>query len=85
MSRAWAKGSTPAWRRIRAYVLARDGYRCQLKLDGCTTTATQAHHTIARETAGDNPTHIVATCRNCNLKVGDPRAHDPDPRGSTQW
>lgn len=34
MSKAWASGSTRAWRRIRAQVLARDRYRCRAHADG---------------------------------------------------
>ena len=43
MSKAWKGGSTTAWRRVRALVLARDGYRCRLALPGgvCTGLATQ--------------------------------------------
>ncbi|GAA2543757.1 hypothetical protein GCM10010210_13060 [Pseudonocardia hydrocarbonoxydans] len=80
MSRSWAKGSTPAWRRVRSQVLARDQYRCQLQLDCCTHVATQVHHTVAREVAGDDPAVLVAACQPCNGRVGDPRRFDPAPR-----
>lgn len=33
MSRAWAGGSTRAWRRTRRAVLERDGHRCQRPAD----------------------------------------------------
>lgn len=85
MSRAWQSGSTREWRRIRAWVLTRDERRCQLKLEGCTTIATQVHHTVGREVTGDNPDYLVASCLSCNNKVGDPRRHDPAPRPSTRW
>lgn len=85
MSRSWARGSTRAWRRTRARVLARDGYQCQLKLDGCTSKATHVHHTVGREVSGDNIAHLVAACEHCNLKIGDPRRHDPAPRLRTRW
>lgn len=86
MSRAWASGSTRAWRRTRANVLARDGHRCRLKVYGvCTTVATHVHHTIAREIAGDDPRHLIAACRACNLHVGDPRSTDPDPAVNAWW
>ena len=32
MSTAWAKGSTRSWRQLRAYVLDRDGWRCQVPI-----------------------------------------------------
>lgn len=86
MSSAWAKGSTRAWRRTRRQVLARDGFLCQLRLEGCTTTATHVHHTHGRTTTGDDPAHLVAACAHCNLKVGDPTQHpDPAPRPRTRW
>lgn len=84
MSR-WAKGSTTAWRKVRALVLVRDNHRCQLQIAGvCTTIATQVHHTRPRELAGDDPTYLVASCAPCNMHVGDPTRHDPEPRPS-RW
>lgn len=92
MSKSWAKGSTTAWRKIRAYVLQRDGYRCQLRLPGCTIRAElsgahrgHAHHTVGREITGDDPAHIVAACESCNLAVGDPRRFNPRPTPRTRW
>lgn len=85
MSKAWKAGSTRHYRKMRAYVLERDNHRCQVRLDGCTTIATQAHHTGAREVTGDDPAHMVAACAYCNLKVGDPRTHDPAPTPRTRW
>lgn len=88
MSRNWAQGSTGAWRKLRAQVLARDGHTCQLKLpEVCTTTATCVHHTRGRSVTGDDPKHLVAACAPCNLSVGDPtrRAHDPEPTPRSSW
>lgn len=84
MSR-WIGGSTTAWRKVRAYVLERDGHRCRLRIpDVCTTIATQVHHTRARELVGDNPAYLLAACAECNQRVGDPTRHDPAPRPS-RW
>jgi 5-methylcytosine-specific restriction endonuclease McrA len=86
MSEAWRGGSTRAWRRTRALVLVRDGYTCQLRLDGCTTQATHVHHTAGRSVTGDNPTYLVASCEHCNLTLGDPTKHtDPPNKPVTQW
>lgn len=85
MSRAWAKGSTPAWRRTRARVLARDGHRCQLRLRGCRGAADQVHHTVGREVSGDDPRFLVAACAWCNRKTGDPQANNPQPRRVSRW
>lgn len=76
----WPGGSTRAWAKIRAYVLERDAYVCQLRIpDTCTHTATQAHHTRDRNVYGDDPAHIIATCAPCNIRVGNPTITDPDP------
>lgn len=86
MSLSWAKGSTRAWRRTRALVLVRDGYRCQLKLDVCTTDATCVHHTAGRSVTGDDPNYLVAACEACNLRLGDPsKLGDPPNRPVTRW
>jgi hypothetical protein len=34
VSKAWSGGSTTAWRKMRAAVLYRDGYRCRAHRDG---------------------------------------------------
>lgn len=96
MSKGWAGGSTRWWRRLRAHVLARDGYRCQVALPGTWTTrdgqvrrclgvATHAHH-LRGKRYGDDPRYIVAACEPCNLRVGDPtKTPDPPPQPRTQW
>lgn len=84
MSRSWAAGSTRAWRKVRAYVLTRDGHRCQLRLPGCTTVASHVHHLLGKQ-HGDDPAQLVAACAHCNLAVGDPRSHDPAPQPRTRW
>ena len=85
LSRRWSSGSTAAWRRVRAEVLARDSYRCRRPLTGCTHTATQVHHTQARELVGDDPRYLLATCQPCNNKVGDPSTGNPDPVIRMWW
>lgn len=86
MSKAWSKGSTRAWRRTRAGVLARDGYRCQVQLEGvCTGRATCVHHTLGRAVSGDDPRYLVASCNECNTAVGEPRKYEPTSRPMTRW
>lgn len=86
MSRGWSGGSTRAWRKIRARVLARDQRSCRLRLPGCTATATQVHHTHGVKATGHDERYLVAVCQPCNLRVGDPtRAPDPPPARNTRW
>lgn len=86
MSKSWKKGGSRGWRRLKAQVIARDGGACQLKIpDVCQRKATTAHHTAGKTVTGDNPAYLVAACQPCNLKVGDPRKHDPDPKPWAGW
>jgi 5-methylcytosine-specific restriction endonuclease McrA len=92
----WEGGSTRAWRKIRAYVLRRDQYRCQLRIAGiCKVRANCVHH-LDGKALGDDPARCVASCTPCNLHVGDPNrardpqthaitARDPEPKQRTAW
>lgn len=95
MSNAWAAGSTRAWRRVRAAVLAHnqlpkrlggnDG-RCTQQIPGvCTGQATQVHHTLGRAVTGDDPRYLEATCAPCNQHIGEPRRHEPAPKIRSRW
>jgi hypothetical protein len=45
MSKLWSRVSARPWRRIRAHVLARDGYRCRAHNDGwCAKAARSTPH-----------------------------------------
>lgn len=86
MSKNWVGGSTRAWRRTRAVVLARDGMRCQLGIPGvCKYRADCVHHTLGRGVSGDNPAFLQAACTPCNLTIGDPTEQDPAPRPKAWW
>lgn len=64
---------------MRAIVLARDRGICQLKIEGvCRHRATVVDHIAPRETAGDGPENLRASCQPCNSKRSDPRLRDPD-------
>lgn len=65
-------GSTRSWRRLRRVILARDGYSCQVPVDGtdrlCGAYATHVDHVIRRRDGGsDHPANLRAACRDCNL------------------
>jgi len=75
-----AGGSTRAWRRMVAYVLARDGHLCQRVVDEhgtrCGRPATTCGHIIARYLwpdgvpGVDDPTNLRAECVRCNMSHG---------------
>ena len=56
-----------AWRRARAAALKRAGWRCELRLDGCRGTATEADHVLG---LAADPGHTVlrAACKTCHGK-----------------
>lgn len=85
MSESWRGGSTRKWRKIREYVLIRDGYVCQVGMPGvCTGKADCAHHIYGREAYGDDPKYIVASCTACNSRI-DPAKDNPKPKQMTEW
>lgn len=70
MSARWRNGSTRAWRRLRAEILERDGYRCTNLIHGrrCTaTTRLEVHHTKEHGDELLAPKEELATiCRPCH-------------------
>ena len=79
MSRAWAGGSTRSWRKLRAYILDRDGRVCQV-LDEqgriCGAPATDCGHIIAKAEGGDDhPSNLRAECEPHNSADGWAIAH----------
>jgi 5-methylcytosine-specific restriction endonuclease McrA len=61
--------STARWQKLRAYVLARDGYVCQVQGPRCEGYATTAHHRLP---SSQYPQHffdlanVQASCAPCN-------------------
>lgn len=80
-------GSTRAWRRLRAFILHRDGYSCRVPVAGdadqlCGAYATHVDHIIRRRDGGtDHPDNLRAACRDCNLARESTQA--PPRRGAT--
>lgn len=59
------RGTSRAWREARAYVLARDGWECQVLTGGirCGQPATVAGHVIPVIAGGtDDPSNLRAEC-----------------------
>jgi hypothetical protein len=86
VSRVWASGSTTAYRKFRALILARDKYACQLRLPGCTITGNQLHHLLGVAVSGKvcAPEHACASCFACNRSIGEVKG-DPHPSSRTAW
>jgi HNH endonuclease len=64
-----ARGSTSRWRRIREWILERDGHVCQAPVDGhvCGSPATTVGHIVRREHGGgDGSDNLRAECAGCN-------------------
>lgn len=86
---AWSgKGGSRSWRRVRAAVLARDGYVCRIKGPACTVYATRVDHMAPW--AGrpeDVPLNLLrAACQPCNSGLSNKHhAVDPAPRKVTRW
>jgi len=81
VSKAWSKGSTAGWRRLRAAVLARDGYRCQIKAEGCLKLATCVDHIVPKGKGIEHPSNLRAACQPCNSSRGNGSSSDPAPSG----
>ena len=75
-------GSTSAWRRLRAQVLAEEP-SCWLQLPGCTHIADEVDHVIPYSQAPDLDmvrSNLRGVCRSCNRKRGNASARDVAPR-----
>lgn len=69
------RGSTRAWRRLRAHVLERDRYQCQRPTPPagapCGRPATEAGHIIDAALGGtDHLDNLRAECAPCNKGAG---------------
>ena len=69
------RSSTRAWRRLRAFILTRDGGVCMRPTPPagapCGKPATDAGHIIAAVYGGtDHPANLRAECRSCNATDG---------------
>lgn len=62
------------WHALRACILKRDKYRCQIRLEGCSVIATDVDH-IAR---GDNHSleNLRAACSGCHKKKTQAEAQE---------
>lgn len=84
------RGSTRRWRRLRAYVLNRDGHACRFILEGgavCGAYANHVHHIYGR--SDERPEHLAAACAFHNLAKGDEHGlhvrTGPENRHRHEW
>lgn len=87
-----ATGSTRRWRRIRRYVLDRDGWRCQVLVDELTGHVVEAERPSTPPAGPDDVAWLRAACPLHNLTRGasetDARPSNPDRRhdaGRWSW
>ncbi len=57
------------WRKVRAGILARDGFVCRIGGAHCTRTATEVDHVVAIRDGGAvlDPANLRAACKACNV------------------
>lgn len=68
-----SRGSTRAWRKLRARVI-REEPTCRLRLTGCTRTSTTADHIIPRSKRPDLTmvrSNLRGACAHCNYSRGN--------------
>lgn len=76
MSASWSGGSTRSWRRLRRFVLERDGWSCQRPDDDrpgqlCGAYADTAGHIVDKADGGlDTADNLRAECRRHNYGGG---------------
>ena len=76
---------TPHWKRVRARVLERAGYRCQTcREGGRTVAASMVHHVRSIRAGGDvfDQANLVALCRGCHIGV---HTVEPKPEVDPRW
>ena len=93
MSLLKPSGSTRRWRRVRRYVLDRDGWVCHYPVAGglCLAPANTAGHIIARAEwpAGvpgvDDPANLRAECARHNYRGGAAITNGTEPPTRPMW
>lgn len=96
MSAAWIGGSDRRWRKLRLYVLDRDGFTCQMPVSGgtadnggqvCGAFATHVDHIVplAKGGAKYDDRNCRASCASCNLRRGTGRARSRAVVSGWSW
>jgi 5-methylcytosine-specific restriction protein A len=76
---------TPGWKQVRAFVLDRDRWVCQIRDKGCTHGATEVDHIVAAVEGGAfyDPANLRAACKRCNSTRGSRLATSRQARYKT--
>ena len=77
------KAYNSTWRKVRATILERDGYRCTIGMTGCTGIATQVDHIHPLAFGGDpySSDNLRSACASCNAGRSNKLRRKP----SRQW
>lgn len=72
------------WRKVRAEVLERDGWICQIRGPKCRVAATQVDHIVSWRAGGAlyDPANLRAACQPCN---GGRTFRQAKRRPSREW
>jgi 5-methylcytosine-specific restriction endonuclease McrA len=75
------------WRKVRKFVLERDGYRCQIWRAKCKGVASTADHVIAIVDGGAlyDPANCRAACIAGNFGRGGAHRRRPKSLPSREW
>lgn len=74
MARHW----TYREEKVRAGVLRRDNWECQIRMPGCLGTANEVDHIVAKVFGGRGTAdNLQAACRPCNRRKGESGEHGP--------
>jgi 5-methylcytosine-specific restriction endonuclease McrA len=79
---------TSTWNRVKAQVLARDNYTCQLRLEGCQITAVTADHIVPWGRQGGawfDLSNLRASCGHCNRAREDQSRKQRPRKASREW
>ena len=69
---------TATWRRVRVFVLNRDGWKCKIGGPKCLGWANEVDHVISRADGGPmfDPRNLRAACKPCNGGRAAKRTND---------
>lgn len=84
---SWAGGSTSRWRKLRVYVLLRDGGTCRIRGPRCTNVAESVDHItpLSKGGAKYDAANCQAACWACQRWKSDRIDRDQSFTSITRW